>query len=101
MTDSLGSRGSDHSGGCSVINVPTRPFARMDVACVVDLQEADCLSQRRRAFEDVKGACHALGANFHHLQVGILHGFPLAPAVFTYIFVKYSIVSIVAIFLNI
>ncbi|XP_047737241.1 uncharacterized protein LOC108675863 [Hyalella azteca] len=72
MSDSLGSRSSDISGGCSVINaaggLANRPFVRMDVACVIDLQETDCLNQRRRAFEEVKAACHSLGANFHHIQ---------------------------------
>ena len=76
MTDSLGSKSSEHSGVFSSItsvaaaNVAISKAAnKMDVACVQDLQHTDGLIQRRKAYEEVKSACLSLGANFHHIQV--------------------------------
>lgn len=60
VTDSVGSDGSLQ------LSVQ-RP--RMDVACVLDLNQVENLSQRKRALEELKQACLLLNAELHHIQV--------------------------------
>ncbi|XP_076165506.1 apoptotic signal-regulating kinase 1 isoform X3 [Ptiloglossa arizonensis] len=61
-TDSVGTH-SDISGHTTI---PGRP--KMDVACVLDLQQPEHLAQRRRALEEVRQACNLVNANMHHIQ---------------------------------
>lgn len=61
-TDSIGTH-SDVSGH----TVCGRP--RMDVACVLDLQQPQHLAQRKKALEEVRQACNLVNANMHHIQV--------------------------------
>lgn len=61
-TDSVGTH-SDLSGNTAVI---TRP--RMDVVCVIDLQQSEHLCQRKKAFEEIKQACCLVNAKLHHIQ---------------------------------
>jgi len=62
-TDSIGTQ-SDTSG---YTTVPGRP--RMDVACVLDLQQPEHLAQRKKALDEVRQACNLVNANIHHIQV--------------------------------
>ncbi|ODM99863.1 Mitogen-activated protein kinase kinase kinase 15 [Orchesella cincta] len=64
-TDSVGSK-SDNSGNTAIVRESARP--KMDVAFVIDLQNPVHLSQRKKAFEDVKNACAMLNANCIHIQ---------------------------------
>ncbi|XP_076042610.1 apoptotic signal-regulating kinase 1 isoform X3 [Oratosquilla oratoria] len=64
MTDSLGSK-SDHSGQSVIL---AGPRARMDVVCVIDLVQTERVSQRKKAFEEVKASCLAANANCFHIQ---------------------------------
>lgn len=68
-TDSVGSK-SDHSGNTAIVPHTARP--KMDVAFAIDLQNPVHLSQRKKAFEDVKNACAMLNANCYHIQVDFL-----------------------------
>ncbi|XP_043517864.1 mitogen-activated protein kinase kinase kinase 15 isoform X5 [Frieseomelitta varia] len=61
-TDSIGTH-SDISGHTTISGRP-----RMDVACVLDLQQSEHLAQRRRALEEVRQACNLVNANMHHIQ---------------------------------
>ncbi|XP_017889680.1 mitogen-activated protein kinase kinase kinase 15 isoform X2 [Ceratina calcarata] len=61
-TDSVGTH-SDISGHTTVSGRP-----RMDVACVLDLQQSEHLAQRKRALEEVRQACNLVNANMHHIQ---------------------------------
>ncbi|XP_034179583.1 apoptotic signal-regulating kinase 1 isoform X4 [Osmia lignaria lignaria] len=61
-TDSVGTH-SDISGHTTISGRP-----RMDVACVLDLQQPEHLVQRRRALEEVRQACNLVNANMHHIQ---------------------------------
>ncbi|XP_020288972.1 mitogen-activated protein kinase kinase kinase 15 isoform X3 [Pseudomyrmex gracilis] len=61
-TDSVGTQ-SDISGHTTV---PGRP--RMDVACVLDLQQSEHLAQRKKALDEVRQACNLVNANIHHIQ---------------------------------
>ncbi|XP_012228060.1 mitogen-activated protein kinase kinase kinase 15 isoform X2 [Linepithema humile] len=61
-TDSVGTQ-SDISGHTTV---PGRP--RMDVACVLDLQQPEHLVQRKKALDEVRQACNLVNANIHHIQ---------------------------------
>lgn len=61
-TDSVGTQ-SDISGHTTV---PGRP--RMDVACVLDLQQSEHLVQRKKALDEVRQACNLVNANIHHIQ---------------------------------
>ncbi|XP_046476779.1 mitogen-activated protein kinase kinase kinase 15 isoform X1 [Neodiprion pinetum] len=61
-TDSVGTH-SDVSGHTTI---PGRP--RMDVACVLDLQQPQYLSHRKKALEEVRQACSLVNANMHHIQ---------------------------------
>ncbi|XP_072745600.1 mitogen-activated protein kinase kinase kinase 15 isoform X2 [Anoplolepis gracilipes] len=61
-TDSVGTH-SDISGHTTV---PGRP--RMDVACVLDLQQPEHLAQRKKALDEVRQACNLVNANIHHIQ---------------------------------
>ncbi|XP_032665647.1 mitogen-activated protein kinase kinase kinase 15 isoform X2 [Odontomachus brunneus] len=61
-TDSIGTQ-SDISGHTTVTGRP-----RMDVACVLDLQQAEHLAQRKRALDEVRQACNLVNANIHHIQ---------------------------------
>ena len=66
QTDSYGSR-SDASGG-KFVSSPSRP--KMEVVCVIDLHSHHFLSDRKRAFEDVKHACAAMNnVALTHIQV--------------------------------
>lgn len=67
ITDSYGSR-SEHSGQ-SVILSSSRP--RMDVVCVIDLNQNDMLNSRKKAFEEIKAACLSVVATCHHVQVSL------------------------------
>lgn len=61
-TDSVGT----HSDVSSHTTICGRP--RMDVACVLDLQQPQCLAQRKKALEEVRQACNLVNANMHHIQ---------------------------------
>ncbi|KAH0948346.1 hypothetical protein HN011_009232 [Eciton burchellii] len=61
-TDSVGTQ-SDTSG---YTTIPGRP--RMDVACVLDLQQPEHLAQRKKALDEVRQACNLVNANIHHIQ---------------------------------
>ncbi|KAM0736160.1 Mitogen-activated protein kinase kinase kinase 15 [Formica fusca] len=61
-TDSVGTQ-SDISGHTTV---PGRP--RMDVACVLDLQQPEHLAQRKKTLDEVRQACNLVNANIHHIQ---------------------------------
>ncbi|XP_076758586.1 apoptotic signal-regulating kinase 1 isoform X2 [Xylocopa sonorina] len=61
-TDSVGTH-SDISGHTTVSGRP-----RMDVACVLDLQQTEHLAHRRRALEEIRQACNLVNANMHHIQ---------------------------------
>ncbi|XP_053977576.1 mitogen-activated protein kinase kinase kinase 15 isoform X2 [Hylaeus volcanicus] len=61
-TDSIGTH-SDMSGHTMI---SARP--KMDVACVLDLQQPEHLVQRRKALEEVRQACNLVNANMHHIQ---------------------------------
>ncbi|XP_017791880.1 PREDICTED: mitogen-activated protein kinase kinase kinase 15 isoform X2 [Habropoda laboriosa] len=61
-TDSVGTH-SDISGHTTISGRP-----RMDVACVLDLQQSEDLAQRRRALEEVRQACNLVNFNMHHIQ---------------------------------
>ncbi|XP_070165357.1 mitogen-activated protein kinase kinase kinase 15 isoform X2 [Polyergus mexicanus] len=61
-TDSVGTQ-SDISGHTTI---PGRP--RMDVACVLDLQQPEHLAQRKKALDEVRQACNLVNANIHHIQ---------------------------------
>ena len=61
-TDSVGTH-SDLSGNTTIL---TRP--RMDVACVIDLQQTEHLAQRKKAFEKVKHSCSLVNARLHLIQ---------------------------------
>ena len=67
QTDSFGSR-SDYSGKFSQQLNPSRP--RMDVICIIDLQNHLFLSDRKKAFEEIKLACSELkNVAVHHISV--------------------------------
>lgn len=70
-TDSIGTH-SDISGHTTISGRP-----RMDVACVLDLQQPEHLAQRRRALEEVRQACNLVNANMHHIQVYLYKYFSL------------------------
>ncbi|KAK2575933.1 hypothetical protein KPH14_007295 [Odynerus spinipes] len=61
-TDSVGTQ-SDVSGHTTVSGRP-----KIDVACVLDLQQPEHLVQRKRALEEVKQACQLVNADMHHIQ---------------------------------
>lgn len=61
-TDSVGT----HSDGSAHTTVLGR--ARMDVACVLDLQQPECLEQRKKALEEIRQVCNLGNANMHHIQ---------------------------------
>ncbi|XP_012267109.2 mitogen-activated protein kinase kinase kinase 15 isoform X2 [Athalia rosae] len=61
-TDSVGTH-SDVSGHTTICGRP-----RMDVACVLDLQQPQHLPQRKKALEEVRQACNLVNANMHHIQ---------------------------------
>ncbi|XP_031844801.1 apoptotic signal-regulating kinase 1 isoform X2 [Nomia melanderi] len=61
-TDSVGTH-SDISAHTAILGRP-----KMDVACVLDLQQPEHLAQRRRALEEVRQACNLVNANIHHIQ---------------------------------
>ncbi|XP_012283349.1 mitogen-activated protein kinase kinase kinase 15 isoform X2 [Orussus abietinus] len=61
-TDSVGTQ-SDVSVHTTVSGRP-----RMDVACVLDLQQPELLTHRKKALEDVRQACILVNANMHHIQ---------------------------------
>lgn len=64
QTDSM-SNLSDMSGNTAV---PTNR-SRMDVACVIDLLQAEHLPHRKCAFDELKQACSLVNANLQHIQV--------------------------------
>ncbi|XP_076651533.1 apoptotic signal-regulating kinase 1 isoform X3 [Halictus rubicundus] len=61
-TDSIGTH-SDVSGHTTILGRP-----KMDVACVLDLQQPEHIAQRRKALEEVRQACNLVNANMHHIQ---------------------------------
>ncbi|XP_043266152.1 mitogen-activated protein kinase kinase kinase 15 isoform X3 [Colletes gigas] len=61
-TDSVGTH-SDISGHTTICGRP-----KMDVACVLDVQQQEHLAQRRKALEEVRQACYLVNANIHHIQ---------------------------------
>nr|XP_033339971.1 mitogen-activated protein kinase kinase kinase 15 isoform X1 [Megalopta genalis]XP_033339980.1 mitogen-activated protein kinase kinase kinase 15 isoform X1 [Megalopta genalis]XP_033339988.1 mitogen-activated protein kinase kinase kinase 15 isoform X1 [Megalopta genalis]XP_033339997.1 mitogen-activated protein kinase kinase kinase 15 isoform X1 [Megalopta genalis]XP_033340005.1 mitogen-activated protein kinase kinase kinase 15 isoform X1 [Megalopta genalis] len=61
-TDSVGTH-SDISGHTTISGRP-----KMDVACVLDLQQPEHIAQRRKALEEVRQACNLVNANMHHIQ---------------------------------
>ncbi|XP_076294931.1 apoptotic signal-regulating kinase 1 isoform X4 [Lasioglossum baleicum] len=61
-TDSVGTH-SDISGHTTILGRP-----KMDVACVLDLQQPEHIAQRRKALEEVRQACNLVNANMHHIQ---------------------------------
>ena len=66
-TDSVGSR-SDYSGK---FQIPSRP--RMDVICVIDFQNPKCLSDRKKAFEEIKLTSSSWEpVTIHQIQVSLL-----------------------------
>ena len=65
QTDSFGSR-SDYSG--KFLGAHSKP--RMDVIYIIDLQSHISLSDRKKAFEEVKKSCSELtNVVVHHIQV--------------------------------
>ncbi|KAJ8682464.1 hypothetical protein QAD02_018256 [Eretmocerus hayati] len=60
-TDSVGAH-SDLSGN----TISHRP--KMDVVCVMDLQQSEHLTHRKKAFEEVKLACTMANTKLHHIQ---------------------------------
>lgn len=64
-TESVGT----HSDVSLHTTVPGRP--RMDVACVLDLQQPEHLAQRKKALDEVRQACNLVNAKMHHIQVRI------------------------------
>ena len=65
-TDSVGSR-SDYSGK---FQIPSRP--RMDVICVIDFQNPKCLSDRKKAFEEIKLTSSSWEpVTIHQIQVSL------------------------------
>lgn len=70
MTDSVGSdRRSDTSGHGPGGITPITGRLRMDVVCVIDLNQNEYLSQRKKAFDEVRQAATAVNANCYHVQV--------------------------------
>ena len=65
-TDSVGSR-SDYSGK---FQIPSRP--RMDVICVIDFRNPNCLVERQKVFEEIKlSSSNWEPATIHQIQVSI------------------------------
>ncbi|XP_058791363.1 mitogen-activated protein kinase kinase kinase 15 isoform X2 [Phymastichus coffea] len=62
-TDSIGTH-SDLSGNTTIL---TRP-PRMDIVCILDLQQLEHSLQRKKAFEEIKQACNLVNARLHHIQ---------------------------------
>lgn len=70
MTDSVGSdRRSDTSGHGPGGVTPISARLRMDAVCVIDLNQSEHLSHRKKAFDEVRQATAAVNANCHHVQV--------------------------------
>ncbi len=70
MTDSVGSdRRSDTSGHGPGGVTPISGRLRMDAVCVIDLNQSEYLSHRKKAFDEVRQAASAVNANCHHVQV--------------------------------
>ena len=70
MTDSVGSdRRSDTSGHGPGGVTPITGRLRMDAVCVIDLNQSEYLSHRKKAFEEVRQATASVNANCHHVQV--------------------------------
>ncbi|XP_033214856.1 mitogen-activated protein kinase kinase kinase 15 isoform X1 [Belonocnema kinseyi] len=61
-TDSVGTH-SDVSGHTAISGRP-----RMDVACVLDLQQPEHLAQRKKALEEIRQACNLVNCKMHHIQ---------------------------------
>lgn len=69
MTDSVGSdRRSDISGHGPGGVTPISARLRMDAVCVIDLNQSEYLSHRKKAFDEVRQATTAVNANCHHVQ---------------------------------
>lgn len=62
-TDSVGTH-SDLSGNTTIL---TR-LPRMDIVCILDLQQIEHLAQRKKSFEEIKNACNLVNARLHHIQ---------------------------------
>ena len=74
-TDSVGSNysRSDYSGkGFPTSVSPARP--RMDIICVIDFQNHVCLSDRKKAFEEIKNTSSSWEpVTVHHIQVSSIN----------------------------
>lgn len=57
---------SELSGNTAI--QPGRP--RLEVACVIDVNQPEKLSHRKCAFEELKQACSLVNANLQHIHVG-------------------------------
>ena len=69
-TDSFGSHYSGKSFPTSVS--PARP--RMDIICVIDFQNHVCLSDRKKAFEEIKNTSSSWEpVTVHHIQVSSIN----------------------------
>lgn len=71
VTDSVGSNSdaSSHTACPSTVHSQhSHQRSCMDVVCVIDLGQPENLSQRKRAWEDVKEACALVNANAHLVQ---------------------------------
>lgn len=64
QTDSM-SNLSDMSGNTAIQT--HRP--RMDVVCLIDTVQAEHLTDRKCAFDELRQACSLVNANFHPIQV--------------------------------
>ena len=53
---------SDLSGHTEILK------PRMDIACVLDLQQTEHLAQRKKTFEEIKRSCDMVNAKLHHIQ---------------------------------
>lgn len=45
------------------------PRPQMDVACVLDLNQPEHLSHRKKALEELQIACNQVNAQLHHITV--------------------------------
>lgn len=68
ICESVGSDGSSATVQAGASN--QRP--RMDIACVLDVNQSVNLGHRRRALEEVRLASDLVNANLHHIHVRIV-----------------------------
>ncbi|XP_011498127.1 PREDICTED: mitogen-activated protein kinase kinase kinase 5-like [Ceratosolen solmsi marchali] len=58
---------TDSIATCSV-ELSEDSTSKMDIACVLDLQQSENLFHRQKAFEEAKNACDRVRAKFHHIE---------------------------------